>query len=117
MDLASYIALLQRSDAALNARNAELLAEAADDLKTYAASIGHRQSGNMDDSMYRLGPFPIGEGAYEATIQSGADYAEQEVARGGTHDWATRTIDEEAQRIDRLRREVENALISVLTGS
>lgn len=117
MELQAYIALLQSADAALNAKNAVLLAEATDDLKAAAAAIGHRRSGQMDDSMYRLGPFPIGDGAYEATIQSGADYAEQEVARGGTHDWATRTIVEQDARILQLQLEVEQALVSVLTGA
>jgi len=117
MDIQAYIALLQSADAALNARNATLLTEASDDLRAYAQSIEHRRSGQMADSTIRYGPFPIGQGGFESRIESGADYAEQEVARGGTHDWATRTIDEEAARIDQLRREVENALVSVLTRS
>lgn len=117
MDIASYIRLLQTADAALNARNVALLIEAADDLRDYAASIGHRRSGLMDDSMVRYGPFSIGQGALEARVESGAIYAEQEVARGGTHDWATRTITEQDARILQLQLEVEQALVTVLTGA
>lgn len=117
MDLASYIQLLQSADRALNAKNVALLSEASDDLRDYAAKIGHRRSGLMDDSMVRFGPFPVGAGALEARVESGAVYAEQEVARGGQHDWATRTITEQDARILQLQLEVEQALVSVLTGA
>lgn len=117
MDLQAYIALLQSADAALNAKNAQLLIEAADDLRAYAQSIEHRRSGTMADSTIRYGPFSIGAGALEARIESGASYAEQEVARGGTHDWASRTITEQDARILQLQLEVEHALVSVLTGA
>lgn len=108
---------MQSADAALDARNVALLIEASDDLRDYAAKIGHRRSGLMDDSMVRFGPFSIGAGALEARIASGADYAEQEVARGGQHDWAMRTISESDARILQLQLEVEHALVSVLTGA
>jgi len=117
MNLQAYIQLLQTADGTINARNAELLTEAIDDLKNYGQSIGHRRSGNMDDTMYRLGPFPVEQGTIEASFQSGAEYAELEVARGGDHDWATRTIDEQAERIDQLRRDVEDAAVTALTGA
>lgn len=116
MTLDDYIRLLQTADVTIDAKNVALLTEAVDDLMAYAQSIGHRRSGNMDDTMYRLGPFPVAEGTIEGQFQSGVPYAEEEVARGGSHDWATRTIEEQAERIDQLRREVENAVVTVLTG-
>lgn len=116
MTLDDYIALLATADDRINVANVRLLTEAIDDLKTYAQSIGHRRSGMMDDSMHRLGPFPIGEGMLEASFESGAFYAEEEVGRGGAHDWATRTIVEQDARILQLQLEVEQALITALTG-
>jgi len=117
MTLDDYIQLLTAADDRLSAANVRLLTEAIDDLKTYAQQIGHRQTGLMDDSMHRLGPFPVGSGILEARVESGAFYAEDEVAKGGAHDWATRTIDENDARILQLQLEVEQALIAALTGS
>lgn len=116
MTLDDYITLLQTADATIDAANARLLVEAIEDLKTYAQSIGHRRSGQMDDTMYRLGPFPVAAGVIEASFQSGANYAELEVARGGQHDWATRTIQEQDARILQLELEVTNAVVRALTG-
>lgn len=117
MTLDDYIALLQSADATISAANAKLLTEAIDDLKAYGQSIGHRRTGLMDDSMYRIGPFSIGQGVLEASFISGADYAEEEVQRGSSHDWASRTIAESDARILQLQLEVEQALIVALTGA
>ena len=116
MNLESYIQLLASADAALNARNVQLLTEAADELNAYAQSIAHRRSNVMADTITRFGPFPIGSGAYETHSSSAAEYAEDEVAKGGAHDWATRTIVEQDARILQLQLEVENALVTALTG-
>lgn len=116
MTLDDYIALLTAADDRLNAANVRLLTEAADDLRTYAQQIEHRQTGAMAASTVRYGPFPIGSGILEARIESGASYAEAEVSKGGSHDWATRTIDENDARILQLQLEVEQALIAALTG-
>jgi hypothetical protein len=115
--LDDYIALLLTADDRISAQNARLLTEAIDDLKTYAQGIGHRQSGQMDDTMYRLGPFAIGNGILEAMVESGAFYAEDEVKRGGQHDWASRTIQEQDARILQLQLEVEQATVQALTGA
>lgn len=116
MNLQAYLALLQTTDSQIDIEAGQLLTDATEDLRGYAQSIGHRQTGNMDDSMHRLGPFPIGNGALEAQVVSGAWYAEEEVARGGSHDWATRTIDEQQARILQLELELANRAASILTG-
>jgi hypothetical protein len=116
MDLQAYIRLLQTADAQIDRESAALLVEATEDIKTYAKSIMHRQTGNMIESTYSLGPFPIGEGALETQIASGAWYAEEEVARGGDHDWVTRTIDEQQARIAQLEADLAAAAASILTG-
>lgn len=116
MTLTQYAALLETSDARIDRESAVLLAQAADDLATYAQSIAHKQSGRMAGSIHRLGPFPVGDGALEATIQSGAWYAEEEVKKGGEHDWATRTIEEQAARLQQLADAVGGAVVRALTG-
>ena len=116
MTLDEYIALLQSADARISARNAVLLKAAIEDLKDFGQSIGHERSGNMIESMYTLGPFPIGNGALEASFQSGASYAEEEVKRGGSHDWASRTINEDQARITQLQTEIEEATVLALIG-
>jgi hypothetical protein len=116
MTLDDYIALLQTADEKIDRADARLLTEATDDLRAYAQSIAHRRTGAMADSMHRLGPFPVGEGMLEAHVESGAWYAEDEVAKGGTHDWATRTINEEQARVLQLELELGNTAVAILTG-
>jgi hypothetical protein len=116
MTLDDYIALLETADDRLNAANVRLLTEAIDDLRAYGQAIGHRKTGMMDLSMHRLGPFPVGSGVLEARFESGVEYAEEEVGRGGAHDWATRTIAENDARILQLQLEIEQALITALTS-
>jgi hypothetical protein len=117
MNLQSYIELLQSADAAISRESVRLLVEAADDLRQAAQSIGHKRSGNMTGSMHRLGPFPIGNGALEARVESGAFYAEEEVKKGGAHDWPTRTLQEQQARILQLELELGNRAVAVLTGT
>jgi hypothetical protein len=116
VNVAAYLQLLQTADSQIDIAAAQLLTEASDDLRAYAQSIGHRITSNMVNSMYRLGPFPVGNGALEATIQSGAWYAEDEVSKGGSHDWATRTIEEQQARILQLELELANHAAAILTG-
>lgn len=117
MTLDDYIRLLQTADEQIDREDARLLTEATDDLRAYAQSIAHRQTGAMADSMHRLGPFPVGSGLLEARVESGAWYADEEVAKGGTHDWASRTIDEQDARILQLELELGNTAVAILTGA
>ena len=116
MKLDAYIALLQSADDRIDAANARLLTEAIDDLRQYGQTIAHKQTGAMAASMHRLGPFSVGQGILEAHFESGAWYAEEEVGRGGDHDWASRTIAEQDARILQLELELETALVTVLTS-
>jgi hypothetical protein len=117
LTLDAYIQLLISADDRISHKNARLLTEAIDDLRDYAQQIGHRRSGLMDDSMVRYGPFSVGSGILEAHFVSGAWYAEEEVSRGGSHDWAGRTIAENDARILQLQLEAEQALVTALTGA
>lgn len=116
MDLDAYIALLQTADARIDRDNAIIMIDAAEDLADYAREIAHWQTGAMATSIHRLGPFPIGEGALELHIESGVDYADDEVSKGGAHDWASRTVSEQQARIDALAEAIENATVNVLLG-
>jgi hypothetical protein len=116
LTLDEYIRTLDSAPALLAQANARLLMDAIDDLKTYGQLIGHEQTGRMDASMHSSGPFPVGSGILEAAFESGVPYAEEEVMRGGSHDWATRTVNEQQARIFQLQTEVEQALITALTG-
>jgi hypothetical protein len=111
-----FLQLLQTADETISINNARLLREAIEDLKDFGQSIGHEQTGAMIASMYVTGPFAVGNGILEASFQSGASYAEYEVAKGGDHDWATRTIIEDTPRIVQLATEVENVVIKALLG-
>lgn len=117
MNLDAYITLLQSADATINRANAARLAEAVNDLARYATSIAHRRTGYMADSIVRYGPFSVGAGVLEAKAESAAPYADLEVARGGDHDWATRTLVDRAARILQLELEIEGAVVRALTGA
>jgi hypothetical protein len=88
MNLDSYIRLLQSADAQIDHDAARLLAEASDDLRDYAARV-----------------------------ESGAWYAGEEAAKGGAHDWPSRTIAEQQARILQLELELGNAVVAALTGA
>ena len=117
MTLEEYIAQLQQAAATVEATNVKLLAAAIEDLKNYGQAIGHQRSGRMVRTMRVSGPYPVGDGAYEASFESGATYADDEVLRGGEHDWAVRTINEERPRITQLQFDAEEALIVALVGT
>lgn len=117
MTLDDFLRLLETAEPAIDADAARQLLTTLDDiLLPYAQSIAHRVSGNMAESMHRLGPFPTGNGAVEGRIESGAWYADLEVERGDTHDWATRTIEEQSQAIDDLSASVADRAVVILTG-
>lgn len=117
MTLDEYIKTLTAAPAKIETANAALLMAAIGDLRDYGQSIGHEQSGRMDATMHINGPFATGSGTIEASFQSGVPYADLEVARGGSHDWATRTINEQQPRITQLQTDVENALVTALVGA
>lgn len=117
MTLDDFLKLLETAEPAINVEAARQLLTTLDDvLLPYAQQIAHRRSGNMADSMHRLGPFPTGDGAVEGRIESGAWYADLEVERGDTHDWATRTLEEQAGAIDALSAAIADRAVVVLTG-
>ena len=117
MNLAEYLALLQTADDTISQDAARLLAAAADDMVAFTQSIMHKQTGNMAEATYRLGPFPVGAGMLEATIQSGAWYAGDEAGRGGDHDWVARSDREWETRQQQLADALAERVAQILTGA
>ena len=117
MTLDDYLRLLQTADDTINQDAARLLTETTDAIMQYTQSIMHRQTGNMADTTYRLGPFPVGVGAIETTIQSGAWYAGDEAGRGGDHDWVTRTLTETTALQQQLADALAERVAQLLTGN
>lgn len=115
-DLERLLRNLEAADERISVESARLLIGAAGDLVAHAKSIAHRQSGNMGDTIHRLGPFPVGNGALEARIESGAWYADLEVAKGGDHDWALRTVQERDDLIRELEAALADAVVRVVVG-
>ena len=58
------------------------------------SNLVHVVSGALMDSFRVMGPFPIGQSTWEGVIAPGVSYAQEEVDRGGLHDYATRTLAE-----------------------
>lgn len=116
LTLDEYIAILEAAPAQIAQANARLLMEAITDWKEYGQTIGHEKTGRMDETMHVSGPFLVGSGIIEASFESSVPYAEEEVGRGGSHDWATRTINEQQARIFQLQTEVEAATVQALTS-
>jgi hypothetical protein len=116
-DLNRYLTLLESADDTIDRETAQALKQTVDALVTYAQSIEHRKSGNMADSTHQLGPFPLGGGVIESTIQSAASYADIVAAKGGDYDWPGRTIEDEASVLDALQERVGRIVAASVGGS
>jgi hypothetical protein len=104
-DLKRYLALLETADAQIDRETAARFRATLEQLAAYARSIEHRRSGGMAESTVLLGPFPLGSGMLEGQILSGAFYTIFELAHGGEHDWASRTLDEQAALLEQLEQD------------
>jgi hypothetical protein len=104
-DLERYLALLETADAEIDRESARALAKTQRTLAEYTAGIAHRQSGHMADTIHPLGPFAIGGGVLESQISSAASYTLVELDKGGEHDWASRTLQDQAAELDKLQEE------------
>lgn len=90
---------------------------AARDLLKLARSIVHVKSGRLRDGLVIDGPFNVGTGTLEARISApSVPYADEEVARGGEHDFASRTLEDGAGVIDQAAQDMEQTLIAILEG-
>lgn len=113
-DLERYLTLLETADDAIDRDTAAALRRVQEQLAAYAAGIAHRDSGDMADSIHALGPFPLGNGMLESQISSAAPYTVFELARGGDHDWAGRTLEEQAAVLDALQDETGRVVAAAI---
>ncbi len=104
--LERYLDLLEAGGDAIDRDLARALAHATGQLRIYAQSIAHRVTGFMADSMYEIGLSASGAGIIESEIASLASYTLKELDRGGDHDWASRTLAEDAAVLLALELEV-----------
>ena len=80
-------------------------------LMAVARAVVHVQSGGLRDSLYIDGPNPIGDGSIEVAVRSPLGYAGLEVAKGGEHDYPSRTLEAGNSILDDLARGLELIVI------
>ncbi len=112
-----YLALLETADERIDRESVAALARTQQTLAEYAASIGHRQSGDMADSIHALGPFALGGGILESQIASPVPYVDLELAHGGNHDWASRTLRDQAAVLEQLQEQTGRIVVAAIGGS
>jgi len=110
----AYAGSEQRAEAKIRAINVR----ASRELLKVARSVVHVKTGRLRDGLIVEGPFNVASGELVATISApSVSYADIEAARGGLHDFATRTIAEGASVIDQAAADMEAAIIAVMEGS
>jgi hypothetical protein len=114
--LERYLDLLTTADETIDRETARALKRTQDRLADHAASIAHRQSGHMADTIHGLGPFAIGGGVLESQILSAAPYTAFELAKGDDHNWASRTLEDESAELDRLQEETGSIVATAIGG-
>ena len=115
--LERYLDLLEAGGQTIDRDLARQLAATVDRLAEYATSIAHRQSGFMADSIHQLGPSALGGDLLESQIASLASYTDTELERGDDHDWASRTLQEDAAELDKLQEESGRIVAAAVGGS
>lgn len=115
-DLARYLTLLESADAQIDRESAAALRRTQEALVDYAQSIAHRKSGDMAESIHALGPFAIGGGILESQIASAAHYTSFELALGDDHDWASRTLAEQAALLNELQEQTGRIVAAAIGG-
>lgn len=113
-ELERLLTVLETADDQVKARSAALLQRASQALASHAQGIAHRLTGQMADSIYAIGPFPDGGGMLESLIDSAAPYTDIELDRGGDHDWAVRTLDDERSTLDQLAADAAAVVVASL---
>src|SRR5690349_19445735 len=116
-DLQTLIADLRSAEQRADDKLRGINTRAARDLLKLARSIVHVKSGRLRDGLVIEGPFNVGTGTLEARISApSVPYADEEVARGGAHDYATRTLEDGQGIIDQAAEDMEAALIAIIEG-
>jgi hypothetical protein len=80
------------------------------------ASLVHVITGRMVNSFRTAGPYPVGRNTLEGQIVAGVPYAIDEINRGGTHDYASRTIAFTTQERKRVAERLAQRIIDAIKG-
>lgn len=113
-NLPEVIQTLRSIEAKANDRLRAINTRGARALLSVARSVVHVKSGHLRDSLFIEGPFDVTSGTFEGRVISTAPYAQYEVAKGGEHDFATRTIQEGQDIIDQVAQDMETMLINLI---
>lgn len=108
---ASYERAANEADAVIAQRMIGLLVT----LRNYASSIAHRRSGRLATGLYVDGPVRR-VGIVEGAILASVPYAEFEVAHGVGHDYAGRTLSEQASVIQQWADAMGVAIVKQIGG-
>lgn len=100
----------QKADAKLRAINTR----AGRQILAVARAVVHVQTGRLRDSLRIEGPFDIVSGSFELRVVTNVPYAEEEIARGGEHDYATRTVQDSAGIVDQAAEDMERAIVVLM---
>lgn len=107
----SYEQAANEADAVIAQRMADLLEQ----VRASARGLAHRKSGQLIGSLYIDGPVRR-VGFVEGAIVAGVVYAESEVARGGEHDYASRTLQANAALIQQWADDTGVAIVKKIGG-
>lgn len=107
-------AQLQAAPSRIEQRVLGRVGRAQRELLRVARSVVHVKTGRLRDSLSIDGVALIGGGTLEGAIKTNVPYAEAEVARGGEHDYAQRTLEEGAGVLDELLKDLEDIYVTEL---
>lgn len=107
---------LQGAEQRVEARLRGINIRGARELLRVARNVVHVQSGRLQAGLIVEGPFDVGTGALEARVSApSVPYGAAEAARGGEHDWPTRTLSEGQGAIDQVAADMERAIVEEMS--
>ena len=80
------------------------------------SSLVHVITGRLIGSFTIGGPSPVGSGTLEGRIVPGVPYAIEEIRRGGSHDYATRTVLVTRKEREAATRALARRIVALIEG-
>lgn len=115
-NLPELIESLRIAEQGITQRQHDATARASEQLRRVMQGVSHVKTGAMRDSDIVTGPYLVTSGTFETQIGPTVSYAAEEIARGGQHDYASRTLSEGADILDALMDELGGIVIAQITG-
>jgi len=117
LDIDDIRRTLARLEAETNPVVADAVRRAIVELTVKAKEIAHVQTGTLRRKLHPEGPFTVATGTLEAVVSpEPAFYAAHEIAKGGEHDYVTRTLQESRDVLDQLTRDLEAEVTAFVRG-